>query len=74
MPMQDTIALPSTAGLEKEAEILVDRWGIPHIYAATQQDAFFVQGFNAARDRLLPDPSHRALFGSEVLDNLGLTR
>ena len=27
MPMQDTIALPSTAGLEKEAEILVDRWG-----------------------------------------------
>jgi penicillin amidase len=52
MPMQDTIALPSTAGLEKEAEILVDRWGIPHIYAATQRDAFFVQGFNAARDRL----------------------
>ena len=50
--MQDTIALPSTAGLEKEAEILVDRWGIPHIYAATQRDAFFVQGFNAARDRL----------------------
>lgn len=30
--------------------------------------------WRAARDRLLPDPAHRALFGSEVLDNLGLTR
>jgi penicillin amidase len=40
------------AGLGADAEILVDRWGIPHIYAASQSDAFFVQGFNAARDRL----------------------
>jgi len=40
------------AGLEQPAEILVDRWGVPHIYAKTFEDAFFVQGFNAARDRL----------------------
>ena len=39
-------------GLSKPVEILVDRWGVPHIYAATQADAFFMQGFNAARDRL----------------------
>ena len=26
--------------------------GVPHIYARTHYDAFFVQGFNAARDRL----------------------
>jgi penicillin amidase len=39
-------------GLEQPAEIIVDRWGIPHIYAGTHYDAFFVQGFNAARDRL----------------------
>src|SRR5262249_55157409 len=48
--------LPSTtlnvAGLASPAEILVDRWGVPHIYAKTERDAFFVQGFNAARDRL----------------------
>src|SRR5262244_2192419 len=47
---------PSTtlnvSGLSKPAEILIDRWGVPHIYAATERDAFFVQGFNAARDRL----------------------
>ncbi|HEY0597620.1 FAD-binding protein [Sphingopyxis sp.] len=30
--------------------------------------------WRAARDRLLPDRAHRALFGSEVLDGLGLTR
>jgi penicillin amidase len=45
----ENLSLP---GLEAEAEILIDRWGIPHIYAASQRDAFFVQGFNAARDRL----------------------
>lgn len=40
------------AGLEAEAEIRVDRWGIPHIYAASAADLFFAQGFNAARERL----------------------
>ena len=39
-------------GLEQPAEIVVDRWGIPHIRAATRRDVFFVQGFNAGRDRL----------------------
>jgi penicillin amidase len=39
-------------GLKQRAEILVDRWGVPHIYAKNADDAFFVQGFNAARDRL----------------------
>ncbi|PLR75887.1 penicillin acylase family protein [Bacillus sp. V3-13] len=42
----------TVSGLEKPAEILIDRWGIPHIYAGSKDDAFFVQGFNAARDRL----------------------
>lgn len=39
-------------GLEHPAEIVVDRWGIPHIRAASQHDVFFAQGFNIARDRL----------------------
>jgi len=39
-------------GLEQTAEIVVDRWGIPHIRARTRHDVFFVQGCNAARDRL----------------------
>lgn len=40
------------AGLEQSASIRVDTWGVPHIQAQTHYDAFFVQGFNAARDRL----------------------
>ncbi|MEM6484569.1 MAG: penicillin acylase family protein [Pseudomonadota bacterium] len=40
------------AGLQANAEMLVDRWGIPHIYAQNEHDAYFLQGFNAARDRL----------------------
>ncbi|HSV82230.1 MAG TPA: penicillin acylase family protein [Ramlibacter sp.] len=39
-------------GLAEAAEIRVDRWGVPHLRAATRDDLFFLQGFNAARDRL----------------------
>jgi penicillin G amidase len=39
-------------GLEAKSEILIDHWGVPHIYATTLHDAFFAQGWNAARDRL----------------------
>lgn len=39
-------------GLQAPAEIVVDCWGISHIRAQSLNDAFFVQGFNAARDRL----------------------
>ncbi len=39
-------------GLDRPVEILVDRWGISHIYAETEHDLFFAQGWNAARDRL----------------------
>ncbi|QOY21989.1 penicillin acylase family protein [Xanthomonas citri] len=45
-------AVLTVEGLEQPAKILVDRWGVAHIYAATDDDAFFVQGFNVARDRL----------------------
>jgi penicillin amidase len=39
-------------GLAAPAKILVDPWGVPHLYAANSDDLFFLQGFNAARDRL----------------------
>jgi penicillin amidase len=44
-----TLDLP---GLERAVEIRVDRWGIAHIYAESEHDLFFAQGWNAARDRL----------------------
>jgi penicillin G amidase len=45
----ETISLPN---LLQPAEILIDHWGVPHIYAKDEADLFFAQGFNAARDRL----------------------
>jgi penicillin amidase len=39
-------------GLEKPVMVLRDRWGVPHIYAESQHDLFFAQGFVAAQDRL----------------------
>jgi penicillin amidase len=40
------------AGLEREIEILRDRHGVPHIFAATEEDAYFALGFVHAQDRL----------------------
>ena len=55
-PGVNTPTRPSSSfavpGLEKPAEVLVDRWGVPHLYAGTLYDAFVAQGFIAARDRL----------------------
>jgi penicillin amidase len=38
--------------LRQPVEILIDHWGVPHIYAKNEADLFFAQGFNVARDRL----------------------
>ena len=40
------------AGLRAPAKILTDPWGIPHMYASSTHDAFWMQGFQVARDRL----------------------
>ena len=47
-----TQATYEVRGLSADATIVVDNFGVPHIYAQSHYDAFFVQGFNAARDRL----------------------
>ena len=39
-------------GLQQPVEIIVDHWGIPHIYAQTEAGLFYAQGYYAARDRL----------------------
>ncbi|MBI2948563.1 MAG: penicillin acylase family protein [Verrucomicrobia bacterium] len=42
----------SVPGLRQPVTILRDPWGVAHIYAETQADLFFAQGFVAAQDRL----------------------
>lgn len=51
-------------GLSHPVEIVDDRWGVPHIRAATKADAFFGQGYVVARDRLFQiDFAHRREMG-----------
>ncbi len=38
-------------GLTAPVEVLRDRWGVPHMFAASAHDLFFAQGFVAAQDR-----------------------
>jgi penicillin amidase len=45
------VELP-VAGLAAPVDILIDPWGVPHIYASSTADAFWAQGFQVARDRL----------------------
>ncbi|MGO4714445.1 penicillin acylase family protein [Bradyrhizobium sp. 2TAF24] len=52
LPSAARLTSSTVAGLQAPAKILIDVWGIPHIYAGNEHDVFFLQGFNAARDRL----------------------
>ncbi len=40
------------SGLSAPVEIIRDRYGVPHIYAASAEDAYFALGFVHAQDRL----------------------
>ncbi|MFS1298411.1 penicillin acylase family protein [Streptosporangium longisporum] len=46
------LTVEPVAGLTKPVQMVVDRWGVPHIYARNTADLYLAQGFNAARDRL----------------------
>lgn len=50
--LSQTAGTLTLKGLQKPVRVLRDAWGIAHIYAATQDDLFFAQGFVAAQDRL----------------------
>ena len=62
-------------GLEERGEIVRDSYGVPHIYAQTAHDLFFLQGYAIAQDRLFQlDLLRRSGRGrlSEVLGDAGL--
>lgn len=65
---QDKLQLPE---LEKTVEIITDQWGVPHIYAQTEHDLFFAQGFYAARDRLFQFEMWRRQATGTVAEILG---
>jgi penicillin amidase len=48
-PEAQTIMLP---GLDASVQVLVDEWGIPHIYGESMEDTFMALGYFHAKDRL----------------------
>ena len=48
-PHTQQLVLP---GMVEGANVIIDNWGIPHIYGETIEDAFFALGYMHARDRL----------------------
>ncbi len=60
-----------TSGLEQPVEVVRDRWGLNHIYAKTEHDLFFAQGYNAAKDRLFQFEIWRRQSTGTVAEILG---
>ncbi len=58
-------------GLSHAVEIIRDRWGVPHIYAQTEHDLFFAQGYVQAQDRLFQMDGNRRLGGGRLSELVG---
>jgi len=67
-PASGEVAL---AGLQQPVEVIRDRWGVPHIYAASAHDLFFAQGFVAAQDRLWQMEMNRRIGSGRLAELLG---
>src|SRR5215510_2427449 len=51
-PLPQVSGTLAVDGLAKPVRVVRDRWGVPHVYAQSQADLFFAQGFVQAQDRL----------------------
>lgn len=60
-------------GLDAAVEIVRDRWGVPHIYAETEHDAWFAQGYAHAQDRLFQMEYARRLARGTMAEAFGAT-
>ena len=59
------------AGLRQPVEVLRDAQGVPHIYASTEQDLFFAQGYVHAQDRFWQMDYWRHIGSGSVAELLG---
>lgn len=59
------------AGVSQPVTVTFDRLGEPHIRAATEADALFVQGYVTAQDRLFQMDGLRRLASGELAEILG---
>ena len=59
------------SGIDAPVEIIRDRWGVPHIYAQTELDLFFAQGFVHAQDRLFQMDLNRRIGAGKLSELIG---
>jgi penicillin amidase len=69
-------ALPQTSGaiaapVSQRVSIARDALGVPHITAATEDDAWFAQGYAAAQDRLFQMDGLRRLAAGDLAEIVG---
>ena len=58
-------------GLDQRAEVLRDSYGVPHVYAQTAHDLFFLQGYVTAQDRLFQMDLYRRAGAGRLAQVLG---
>lgn len=61
----------SLHGLKAEVEVLYDDYGIPHIYAQNDEDAYYALGYVHAQDRLFQMEMLRRAAGGRLAEVLG---
>lgn len=69
MPDHDATVVSSTIGAE--VRVVRDTWGVPHILAASEPDAYFALGYCMAQDRLFQMEVMRRLARGELAELLG---
>ncbi len=65
---QETIQIE---GLENEVTILIDQYGVPHIYADSAADAYYGLGYMHAKDRLFQMVMQKYLAAGRVSELVG---
>ena len=63
-------------GLSKEVQVYFDKYGIPHIYAQSERDAYFALGYLHAQERLAQLELYRRLSTgrfAEIVGKSGIT-
>jgi len=58
-------------GLDQRAEVLRDTYGVPHVYAQTAHDLFYLQGYVTAQDRLFQMDLYRRAGEGRLAEVLG---
>ena len=70
-PLPQTRGTIHTPGLQRPVEVLRDRWGVPHLYAESEADLFFAQGYVHAQERLWQMELQRRIGSGRLSEILG---